>query len=53
MHLVSAYASVTIVKAVYMLYWWVKSMEIITQEEALGALGLFSESTQGSYAVTM
>ena len=46
-------ASVTIVKAAYMLYCWVKSMEIVTQEYALGALGLFSESTQGLHAVTM
>lgn len=43
----------TIVKAFSALFCWVKSMKIVTQEEALGALGLFSESTQGSHAVTM
>lgn len=45
--------SVTMVKAVCVRHGWVKSTQIVTQEQALGALGPFSESTQGSHAVTV
>lgn len=40
-------------KTVSTLLCWVKSTEIFSQESALWALGLFSESTQGLHTVAM